>query len=181
MDIGNRIKQRRELLGMSQEDLAHKVGYKSRSSINKIETDGRGLPQSKIIAFAKALETTPAYLMGWEEIDSHFSGKEASQEVNDKLKKNIENHRQKTNLSNPTTKQVDLFAGKATFMKLAEEIMTKRQLDELNRRLKETLPESIEPKQPSTLAAHFDGNEYTEDELDEIKQFAEFVKGKRGK
>lgn len=35
--------------------------------------------------------------------------------------------------------------------------------------------------QPTTLAAHFDGDEYTEEELDEIKQFAEFVKGKRGK
>ena len=35
--------------------------------------------------------------------------------------------------------------------------------------------------QPTTLAAHFDGDEYTEDELDEIKQFAEFVEGKRGK
>lgn len=35
--------------------------------------------------------------------------------------------------------------------------------------------------QPTTLAAHFDGDEYTEDELNEIKQFAEFVKGKRGK
>ena len=34
---------------------------------------------------------------------------------------------------------------------------------------------------PTTLAAHFDGDEYTEDELDEIRQFAEFVKGKRGK
>lgn len=32
---------------------------------------------------------------------------------------------------------------------------------------------------PSTLAAHFDGNEYTEDELDEIRKFAEFVKSKR--
>ena len=38
-----------------------------------------------------------------------------------------------------------------------------------------------ENEQPTTLAAHFDGNEYTEDELDEIRQFAEFVKGKRGK
>ena len=36
-------------------------------------------------------------------------------------------------------------------------------------------------EEPTTLAAHVDGNEYTEDELDEIKQFAEFVKGKRGK
>lgn len=32
---------------------------------------------------------------------------------------------------------------------------------------------------PDTLAAHFDGNDFTEDELDEIKQFAEFVKNKR--
>ena len=31
----------------------------------------------------------------------------------------------------------------------------------------------------STIAAHFDGDEFTEDELDEIKQFAEFVKNKR--
>lgn len=33
--------------------------------------------------------------------------------------------------------------------------------------------------QPITIAAHFDGDEYTEDELDEIRQFAEFVKNKR--
>ena len=33
--------------------------------------------------------------------------------------------------------------------------------------------------QPITLAAHFDGDEYTEDELDEIRQFAEFVRNKR--
>lgn len=31
----------------------------------------------------------------------------------------------------------------------------------------------------TTIAAHFDGNEYTEDELNEIRQFAEFVKNKR--
>lgn len=31
----------------------------------------------------------------------------------------------------------------------------------------------------STLAAHFDGDEYTEEELEEIRQFAEFVKSKR--
>lgn len=34
-------------------------------------------------------------------------------------------------------------------------------------------------EEPKTLAAHFDGDEYTEDELDEIKRFAEFVKAKR--
>lgn len=33
--------------------------------------------------------------------------------------------------------------------------------------------------EPITIAAHFDGDEYTEDELEEIRQFAEFVKAKR--
>ena len=33
--------------------------------------------------------------------------------------------------------------------------------------------------EPTTLAAHFEGNEYTEDELAEIRQFAEFVKNRR--
>ena len=33
--------------------------------------------------------------------------------------------------------------------------------------------------EPMTLAAHFDGDEYTEDELEEIRQFAAFVKNKR--
>lgn len=32
---------------------------------------------------------------------------------------------------------------------------------------------------PSTLAAHFDGEEYTEDEMEEIKNFASFVKNRR--
>ena len=66
MNIGQRIRLKREELNMTQEELAHKTGYKSRSSINKIEGDGRSLPQSKILSFAQALNTTPSYLMGWE-------------------------------------------------------------------------------------------------------------------
>lgn len=34
---------------------------------------------------------------------------------------------------------------------------------------------------PHTIAAHFDGDEYTEEELDKIKEFAAFVKNKRNK
>lgn len=33
--------------------------------------------------------------------------------------------------------------------------------------------------EPQTIAAHFDGSEYTEDELEEIKQFAAFVKNRK--
>ena len=32
---------------------------------------------------------------------------------------------------------------------------------------------------PTTIAAHFDGDEYTEDELNEIRQFAEFIKNRK--
>jgi len=69
MDIGMRIKERREALGMSQSELARKVGYTSRTTINKIERDGRGISQDKIVAIAKALKVTPSYLMGWEDED----------------------------------------------------------------------------------------------------------------
>ena len=65
MDIYQRIRNRREELGMSQDDLAQKMGYKSRSSINKIEMGLNDISQSKVVAFAEALDTTPAYLMGW--------------------------------------------------------------------------------------------------------------------
>ena len=67
MNIGYRIRKRREELGLSQEELANRLGYKSRSTINKIEAGVNDIVQSKIIAFAEALNTTPAYLMGWEE------------------------------------------------------------------------------------------------------------------
>lgn len=66
MTIGQRIKERRIELGYTQESLAKKVGYKSRSSINKIELS-RELPLSKIELMAKALETSPGSLMGWDE------------------------------------------------------------------------------------------------------------------
>lgn len=62
-----RIRERREKLGLSQWELAQKIGYTSRSTIAKIEAGENDLTQSKIAAFAKALHTTPAYLMGWED------------------------------------------------------------------------------------------------------------------
>lgn len=72
MKIGDRIRYRREELGMSQDELARKIGYKSRSSVNKIENDASGLPQTKISDIAKALRTTPAFIMGWEEEEKNL-------------------------------------------------------------------------------------------------------------
>lgn len=59
------IKQRRIALKMSQTELAHKVGYTDRSTIAKVEAGQIDLTQPKIMAFAKALNTTPGKLLGW--------------------------------------------------------------------------------------------------------------------
>ena len=67
MTIYDRIKDLRISQKMSQTDLALKMGYKDGSMITKIESGKVDISQKKIIAFAKALDTTPAYLMGWTE------------------------------------------------------------------------------------------------------------------
>ena len=61
--IGRRIRAIRESIGMSQDELAQKTGYKSRSSVNKIEMGAQGLTQSKLLLFAAALQTTPGELI----------------------------------------------------------------------------------------------------------------------
>jgi len=63
MSIGDNIRKRRLELGMSQEDLASRVGYTSRSTINKIEMGVNEITHSKITAIANALCVSPYALM----------------------------------------------------------------------------------------------------------------------
>jgi transcriptional regulator with XRE-family HTH domain len=100
--MGLKIKSLREDKKLSQSELATLVGYKDKTAIAKVEAGKVDLPQSKISAFAKALNTTTSYLFSDE---------------------------------------------------VAEE--------------------------PVTIAAHFDGDEYTEAELDKIKEYAAFIKSTR--
>ena len=65
-ELSRRILQRRLELGLSQEELAQRMGYRSKSSITKLEKGVNDIPQSKVEEFAAALETTPAWLMGLE-------------------------------------------------------------------------------------------------------------------
>lgn len=66
MTIGERIKKLREENNMTQEQLAHRLGYKTKSSVAHIE-NGRDIPRSMVVKLADILGTTPAYLMGWED------------------------------------------------------------------------------------------------------------------
>lgn len=67
MNIGDKIRKLREEKGLSQEELAQKMGYKSKTSIHKIEQGITDLPLSKVSEFANILNTTSSYLMGWED------------------------------------------------------------------------------------------------------------------
>lgn len=65
--LGKRIKKRRTDLHLTQEELAHRMGYKSKAAICKVEGGEDNITSDRIQKFADALETTPSYLMGWEE------------------------------------------------------------------------------------------------------------------
>lgn len=67
--IGLRIKNKRIELGISQEDLAARMGLKSKSTICKIERGEDNLTADSVKKYAKVLGVSPGYLMGWE--DSH--------------------------------------------------------------------------------------------------------------
>lgn len=64
MELYKNIRSRRIALKMTQQELAQKLGYKSTSTIAKIESGENDIPQAKLAAFAVALNSTPADLMG---------------------------------------------------------------------------------------------------------------------
>ena len=87
MTLYDRIRTRREQLNMSQEELAKRLGYKSRSTIAKIESGENDITQSKIVAFAKALGVKPGYLMGWEDVPEYSSSLSLTQQEETHIKK----------------------------------------------------------------------------------------------
>nr|DAH21533.1 MAG TPA: Repressor protein CI [Caudoviricetes sp.] len=89
MGLKENIKSKRIERKMTLEDLAKSVGV-SRQTIQRYESGVIGnIPSDKIELIARALDTSPAYLMGWEQMDTNFSGKEAPKEIADKFKNNV--------------------------------------------------------------------------------------------
>lgn len=66
MTIGERIRERREALKINQTDLADKISV-SKQTLYKYENGiVTNIPSNKIEEIAKALNTTPEFLMGWK-------------------------------------------------------------------------------------------------------------------
>lgn len=82
IEIGNRIKQLRTEKDMSQDELAKRSGYGSRSTINKIELGINDVPQSKIKAIAEALGVSVGTLLCWDEFDESHNTIKIQNEIN---------------------------------------------------------------------------------------------------
>ena len=63
ISVGENIRKRRTELGMSQQSLASAMGYKTRSTIAKIESGENDVSQKKLKKFAEVLDTTVASLI----------------------------------------------------------------------------------------------------------------------
>ena len=72
--LGKRITQRRQEINMTMDELAHLMGYKHRSSIQKLENGENGLPSDKVEELAGYLQMDPAELMGWIGLDAKNHG-----------------------------------------------------------------------------------------------------------
>lgn len=67
MTIGERIAKYRQEKGLSQEELAHLLGYKSRSTIYKIEVGQREAPRKMIAQLSIILNVSPLDILGENE------------------------------------------------------------------------------------------------------------------
>lgn len=79
--VGQRIKRRREELGYSQEHLGNLLGYKSRSTVNKIELGVNNITGHKLANMARALNTTVDYLVGNTSYSSNTNEERMTQEA----------------------------------------------------------------------------------------------------
>ena len=71
MTLGERIKQRRTELGLSQAELATLLNYGDRSTIAKIESGKNDITQSKIVLFADTLKNTFRCYSQSCQVDAH--------------------------------------------------------------------------------------------------------------
>lgn len=69
MGIAENIKLKRLRLGLSQQELADRMGYKSRSTITRIEAGDNKVSEVKMSKFARVLDTTVEFLNTGQEIE----------------------------------------------------------------------------------------------------------------
>lgn len=92
MSIGHRIRTIRKQQGMSIDELADKLG-KNRTTVYRYENgDIENLPLCILDSLASALNTSPAYLMGWDTDGSYTRGGDTELEYMERWYKELGNN-----------------------------------------------------------------------------------------
>ena len=194
-----RIQEAMELRGLKQTDLVEKTGISKGALSSYIS--GRYVPkQNNTFLIAKALNVNEAWLMGADvpmERDSYNKkwDKEAAQ-----FSDSINSFYMELNSLGWSCEWIDsdtkylLSNGNVSFKISSDEYSNfiedvnnfyKTRLEKLYEKSKvslfpsDELATATQYQQPTTLAAHHEGNEYTEDEPKEIDQFKKMVESKR--
>ena len=194
-----RIQEAMELRGLKQTDLVEKTGISKGALSSYIS--GRYVPkQNNTFLIAKALNVNEAWLMGADvpmERDSY--NKKWDKEVA-QFSDSINSFYMELNSLGWSCEWIDsdtkylLSNGNVSFKISSDEYSNfiedvnnfyKTRLEKLYEKSKvslfpsDELATATQYQQPATLAAHHEGNEYTEDELKEIDQFKKMVENKR--
>ena len=194
-----RIQEAMELRGLKQTDLVEKTGI-SKGALSSYISGRYVLKQNNTFLIAKALNVNEAWLMGADvpmERDSYNKkwDKEAAQ-----FSDSINSFYMELNSLGWSCEWIDsdtkylLSNGNVSFKISSDEYSNfiedvnnfyKTRLEKLYEKSKvslfpsDELATATQYQQPATLAAHHEGNEYTEDELKEIDQFKKMVENKR--
>ena len=67
MTTADRIKNRRLELGLTQLEVAKRLGLSTKAAVSKVEKQGDNVTLKSVEKFALALHCAPAYLMGWSD------------------------------------------------------------------------------------------------------------------
>lgn len=167
MTVGERIKEIRTKLGISQVDFADKINV-SKQTLYKYENNIiTNIPSDKIEAAARIGNVSPAYLMGWSD---------SSQDTNHKVYVEV----------NAPSKEDAIFEVVKTMLELNDDMersnnITKEEAIKLYEIAGFDEIQSTKYEEPTTIAAHLDTDDLTQDELDDVANYIEFIKAKRTK
>lgn len=161
-----RIQEGMNLRGYKQIDLVQKTGISKGALSSYIS--GRYVPkQNNIYLIAEALDVNEAWLMG-ADVPMERNNVKTSAEITvykvhcetENESKLILSYRE---LNNANQSRVRAYT---------ENLLSTQKMED-------ELATATRYQQPTTIAAHHEGNEYTEDELKEIDQFKKMVENKR--
>lgn len=197
--IAERIKEGMDKRELRQADIIEKTGINKGALSSYIS--GRYEPkQNNIYLLAKALDVSEAWLMGADvPMDREPTLKKLLDERLQELNMSLETVSKQANVPSYWLQNIDSFVpgqfgdeeiGYEWITKVAEVLdmpgsilrtaLAKQEIPLPNDlpviSAKEAFADSDVSKAPTTIAAHFDGTEYTEEQLNKIRAFAAFIK-----